>query len=380
MGNDDFYDEQFEASEIKTRIITKYFRFWTKVMVPLVKKRGKRLAYFDLYAGPGRFEDGTKSTPILILEDAVANPDLCKMLVTEFNDKDIEHVKALEKNIHSIEGIDRLKYEPGFLNLSVDDNFESLFSDLALIPSFSFIDPFGYKGVTLRLLHGMLKDWGCDLVLFFSYSRINAAIDNPTVEDHVLKLFGGADRIEQLREDILGRLPSEREALILEAFSQALGEMGFDYVHPFTFKRSDQKRTSHHLIFITKHKLGYTVMKEIMAAESSEENQGVVTFTYTRSLSRDETPLLYLLDRPLDDLGEMLLTEFAGQSLTMEGVFDRHNVGKPYVKRNYKAALIQLEVDGRIEAEPPISKRPQRKGESTFADRVLVKFPDGAED
>jgi len=58
VSDDDFYDVQSEASNIKTRIVTKYFLFWAKVMVPQARSWAKALAYIDLYAGPGRYDDG----------------------------------------------------------------------------------------------------------------------------------------------------------------------------------------------------------------------------------------------------------------------------------------------------------------------------------
>ncbi len=275
MDDDDFYDAQSEASQIKARIVTKYFMFWAKVMVPQAKSWAKALAYIDLFAGPGRYEDGTKSTPILILEAAVQNPDLRKLLVTTFNDRNPEFAERLRANIRQISGIGTLAHEPQVYSVEVDQEVADMFGRAALVPSFSFVDPFGYKGITQRLLKGMLKDWGCDLILFFSYARINAAIDNEIFEDHISALFG-QDRLRDLRARLQGKKPWEREALILETFSRVLQDLGFKYVLPFTFRRKGQDRTSHHLILVTKHPLGYTVMKEIMAGESSDFDQGVV--------------------------------------------------------------------------------------------------------
>jgi len=53
-------------------------------------------------------------------------------------------------------------------------------------------------------------------------------------------------------------------------------------------------------------------MKEIMAAESSLHEQGVPSFHYSPADIR--FPLLFELNRPLDDLEEMLLTGFAGRT------------------------------------------------------------------
>ena len=340
-------------------------------MIPHAKQWAKGLAYFDLYAGPGKYNDGSKSTPILILEEAVRNPDLCRFLKSIFNDH--KHADELRENIAAIIGVEKLEHQPEVFELDIDDEIAALFSK-PLPPSFSFIDPFGYKGVTLKLLRAMLKDWGCDLILFFSYARINAAIDNEIFEDHTLALFG-RQRLMELRGKLTDKRPSEREKLILESFSQALAEMGFPYVLPFTFKRPGQERTSHHLIFVTKAKLAYNVMKEIMAAESSEFDQGVPSFAYSNSLSEYETPLLFSLDRPLEHLADDLVTCFAGRTLTMLEVFERHNIGKRFVLRNYKAALMQLEAEEKIATNPPAHKRPKRKGQPTFGDNVIVIFP-----
>ena len=179
----------------------------------------------------------------------------------------------------------------------MDRGFEERLAETVWAPSFSFVDPFGYKGVSLSLLEGMLKDWGSDLMLFFSYNRINAALNNPAFEYHVEKLFG-KERVERLRQIARGLSAHKREALVLEEFAAALKERGFEYLLPFTFRRPDMERTSHHLVFVTKNVFAYTVMKEIMAKESSEFEQGVPSFGYVKALSEYETPLLFQFRSP----------------------------------------------------------------------------------
>jgi hypothetical protein len=73
----------------------------------------------------------------------------------------------------------------------------------------------------------------------------------------------------------------------------------------------------------------------------------------------------------LDDLAGMLLHEFAGRTLTMQKVYEEHNVGTPYIKPHYKGVLRQLEQAGKITADPPESERRR----DTFADDVRVTFP-----
>ncbi len=113
-------------------------------------------------------------------------------------------------------------------------------------------------------------------------------------------------------------------------------------------------------------------MKGIMAKESSKSEQGVPTFAYNPADAM--CPVLFELSRPLDDLADMLLNDFAGQSLTMRHIYERHHVGRRYIAKNYKDALRKLEAEGKIRADPPAEQRRKRKGEVTFADGVRVEF------
>ena len=77
--------------------------------------------------------------------------------------------------------------------------------------------------------------------------------------------------------------------------------------------------------------------------------------------------LLFQLSRPIDDLKKILLGEFAGRTLTMREIYEQHNVDTPYVSKNYKTVLWELEEEGKITASK------HRKG--TFGDSVMVTFP-----
>src|SRR5258708_35995665 len=149
--------------------------------------------------------------------------------------------------------------------------------------------------------------------------------------------------------------------------------MGASYVLPFTFKKEKGRRTSHHLIFATKHFKGYEIMKGIMAKKSSEHHQGVTSFEYSPASER--FPILHGLSRPLDALQGKLLRDFAGETATIKEIYERHCVGTPYISSNYKHALAELEAKNRIRVEPPAAERPKKKGEVTFADHVRVTFP-----
>jgi three-Cys-motif partner protein len=109
----------------------------------------------------------------------------------------------------------------------------------------------GYKGITLQLIDSVLKDWGCDCIIFFNYNRINMGLPNQAVDRHMNALFG-KKRADALRERLSGLNTADREIAIVEEIAEALKALGGKYVLPFTFKTEKGTRTSHHLIFVSK--------------------------------------------------------------------------------------------------------------------------------
>jgi hypothetical protein len=280
----------------------------------------------------------------------------------------------LKHTIESIPGIEKLKYPPQVENQEVDSRLVERLEKSSLIPSFLFVDPWGYKGLSLALIRSVLKNWGCDCIFFFNYNRINMGLANEIVREHMDVLFSEG-RADSLRSKLEGAPPATREKLVLKELSDALKELGARYVRPFSFRNADDIRTTHHLIFASKDFKGYEIMKDIMARESSVSFQGVPSFLYCAGYkTRHFLPGLFA---PLDDLEVMLSEEFAGRRLTMRQIFEIHSVDKDYISSNYKRALISLEAEGKIEAVPPADKRPKNKGQATFADHVVAAFSRG---
>lgn len=363
-----FFDERTDQSVVKARIVEKYFYAWANVVMPTAQRSGGRIAYIDLYAGPGRYKDGAASTPLLVLQHAINDPKLASMLVALLNDSDSNKTSTLKAEIDSLPGIGNLKHKPVVSCGEIDDDAEKYFNDAKLVPSFSFIDPFGYKGLSLKIIRGVIKDWGCDCVFFFNYNRINAGIGNQAVTGHMDALFG-KERADALRMRLPRLSPELREALILEELAAEIKALGGTYVLPFTFRNSSGTRTSHKLVFVSKSFKGYAIMKDIMAKESSTEDQGVPSLTY--SPADWSMPLLFSLQRPLDQLRASLLTDFAGQEVSVANIYERHSVDTPYVIKNYKETLKQLEAEGKVVVRSLQGIRRKR----TFADHLLVGFP-----
>jgi len=280
--NNGFFQEQREQSQIKARIVAKYFSAWANVILNTQKRirtMPQKMAYIDLFAGPGRYDDQSKSTPLLVLETIIANSDLSERMITLFNDRDKANIESLKKAITQLEGVEKLKYSPTFYNEEVGDEIVKLFRCEENIPTFFFVDPWGYKGLSLELISSIIRNWGCDCVFFFNYNRVNMGVNNEAVKPHMTSLFG-EERLSALQDECKRVKAGERETVVVQALCDALKNNGSKFVLPFRFRNEQGNRTSHHLIFISKHFRGYEIMKEIMHKESTDCIDGVASFEY----------------------------------------------------------------------------------------------------
>lgn len=373
MTDCSFFNEQRDQSKVKATLVQKYFWAWARVILGAQAKNphtNKKIVYIDLFSGPGRYKDGAMSTPLLILEQAVKDPAIAPYLVTMFNDKDANNSNTLKSEIKNLPGIQGLKYYPDIYNEVIGEDIVKWFSEIKLAPTLFFVDPWGYKGLSLKLINSVLKNWGCDCIFFFNYNRISMGIRNPCVKPHMEALF--ENRYEQVAQRIENTSPQERETVIIEELCEALNEMGGrkHYILPFRFRNEAGTRTSHHLIFVSKDFKGYEIMKEIMAKESSSENQGVASFEY--NLADERYPLLFQYTKPLESLRDDLLNQFAGRTMKTSEIYREHCVGTPFILRNYKDVLKDLD-DSHIITIATENGKPRRKG--TFPESITVSFP-----
>jgi three-Cys-motif partner protein len=374
MAGDEFFDSPEEQSIIKSTIVTNYFDAWTRVMLPQAARTGEPLAYVDLFAGPGRYEDGSPSTPLWVLEYAIKDPQLCARLVTLFNDKSPEYATRLKAEVDALPGVAELRHSPRVTNSEVGRELVGLLRSTKIIPTLFFIDPFGYKGLSLDLIGTAIKSWGCDCIFFLNYNRINPGITNPYVAELMNDLFG-IERAERLRQHVMGLSPDERQALIIGELTDALKEVGGTFVLPFEFESQHGERTSHYVIFVSKAFLGYHIMKDVMFSLSSETTD-VRQFKYVPVQSTQMALFPnFGKSHSIPLLKAVLLRSFADRTLTVWEIYAQITVDTPYTLKNVQTALTELEAEGKVWIDPPAAKRPMRKGERTLARDKVVTFP-----
>jgi three-Cys-motif partner protein len=358
-----FYAQQTAQSKVKAEIITKYAASRATI---ITGSGATKVVHLDLWAGRGRYDDGAESTPLMVLRNATADAVVRKSLMTIFNDKD--HADELRAAIGALPGINTLAYKPEVLDMAVGAGtpaiLERVRPKIGQAPMLTFLDPWGYTGLTRDLIRSLLRDWGCEVMFFFNFNRVNMDITNEIVKPHIDALFG-PERLTSLRAVVTELEGEARERAVTAALYEMVREVGGQFILPFRFVKDGEIRTSHYLIFVSKHFLGYKIMRDVMwKASSYRAEDGVASFE-----CNSKSPLFIGDGRSLETLADMLVNDFAGTMMTVKQVFEQHSIGKLYVSRNYKNALILLEDRGRIGADP--ARRPS----GTMADHVRITFP-----
>lgn len=365
---DEFFKKLREGSRIKQKIVTEYFVAYNRVMA----RAGRtKVGYADLFAGPGKYtnSDGAtqKSIPILVCEATVSNELFRQKVHLWFNDGDRGNYEQLKSAIDGVPGVDTLRYKPTVRNKIVDARWVDILNRLR-VPTLVFLDPCGYKGLSLGLVSSVLAGFGNDCIFFFNYSRINMKLSLDIMNRSLDEFFEPA-RAKALRAEIQNRSAADREEMILAAVTSSITEAG---AIPLFFRfKSDQGRISHHLVYASKNKRASGMMKGILRSASSKVLQGVGSGEHdprARELSGSLFAGLY-------EVEERLLSTYAGRAIRF-GALLEEEAHTQYPESNYRDAVLKLEGEGRAFVDPPAgTRRFQAGGEKrTLPKSVLIRF------
>lgn len=371
-SNDVFFADQSEQSAVKAHIVSSYFSAWSRV----IQKWNTPMAYIDLFCGPGKYENDKPSAPLLIVQNTLANPTLLHKMSFVFNDKDSNNTTMLQQSISQLDENAKLKGRLQFYNETVEQDFYSRLNIPANMPVLSFVDPFGYKGLTMNLINRLINNSGSDCIFFFNYNRINMALSSNTKFDEHLKSLFGDNRTAELKKQLAHQPPERREPIVLNALIDALRENKSNYVLPFKFYSTEMLRTSHFIIFVTKHPLACKIMKQIMYSNSAKDSDGVATFSFEDSRNFGAGfEQLTIFDRPIQSLRDDILRKYTGRTVSVGSIcndvdcdFSSH-----FVSKNVKDVLKELELEGKISVTTG-RKQKYRNGKLNMPDGAVIQF------
>ena len=363
MTESDFFKKQTPSSRIKANIVSEYFPQYCRI----IRRRHEpeMFRYIDLFAGPGIYEDGNVSTPIMLARYIKQDVTLKDKVQFVFND--LYFCEELRANFESEFPKGTFPKKVYFTNKKVGD-YENIYAYLEKStmkqygkawrneqPSLLFFDPFGYKGMRTESLAKFLKNWGNEIFLFINTKRINPALENELFEDMMRLWF--PTRFDYLKEEVRKQKTlTERLEYILtslrEEFVALVG--GTVYCCAFRFQEEDSRTTSHYILHITKGPRGYDLCKSVYNKYANEDlvlSHGSNTYTFDPKKCYYDSTLFDDTQEAAVALKEQLSKEYRGKTVCALDLFERHQKTSRYSRDHYITALRMAVKDGLAEAE-----------------------------
>lgn len=278
---ENFFDHPKEKSKIKVYIVTEFF----KTYFSIINNRGfsREIYYIDLFCGPGIYKDGTRSTPLVLLDivDNFKDDDIRNKLIMIFNDEKQEFYNTLSQQVKQHPVYPKLKHKPIILNKKASEvDLSKYYSNKK--PNFSFIDPWGYIDVSAEQVSNLVKSIGSDCVLFFNSNRILQDLGKPHSKEHMKKIFEDRfdDALAVQKDSMLSQCVKAHKFVSLfsqnlyDTYFRVLKDQGYRlFVLPFSVEQDEVEKISHYLLFITKNHKAVREMKKIMLKKSNTSTE-----------------------------------------------------------------------------------------------------------
>lgn len=348
----------------KHAILRKYLGGW----FPKLGSRRGRVIVLDGFAGPGIYTGGEAGSPLIALRVLlehrhVSNLGGCEFVFL-FNESDPERVKSLVEQEKSLKASLGGEY-PSNVRVEVSNGgFESLVDEIlalldsqssSLAPTFAFIDPFGYKDISMEKLGKLLSAASCELFIYFDFNSVMRFATAGNVDHHFSRLFGC--------DDYKNAPPAgnpKRATFLRELYEQQLQKVaGFNYVQSFAMVNKSGK-TGNYMSFGSRSLDGLDLMKSAMWNVAPTGD-----YRFSDRLAGQE--VLLGLEPDLAPLRQALQSKFEGQAVTIHEIEEFVLTKTPFHRGHIKRKTLAP-----MQREGLITTNNKRKG--SFTAGTVVTF------
>lgn len=255
----------------KHQVLRSYVDGWIPVMgYQALKMRDRigqypRLMVVDGFAGPGRYNGGEPGSPLIMLDALISHSAFPQLTGVKFHylfiEQDRRRVDALRAEL------DQLEIPPNIQLYLEHGHFEETFGSLVeeitgrdgtLIPTFAFIDPFGYSDVSMNLTGRFLNFPRSEALFFLPLSYLQRFVGRDGQETALTALFDSNEWREAIPLD-----GADRSAFLLNLFEERLHGQG-EVNHVTNFQLRTLDGMDYRLVFATGHQKGLDLMKRAM--------------------------------------------------------------------------------------------------------------------
>jgi len=345
----------------KHEILRRYLGAW----FPILTTYNQRILYVDGFCGPGRYKGGEFGSPILAVREALKHSTRLngnKVLfyfMDERSDR-IEHLRSELQNMNAPNNF-VLNSQPGEFEVELRKLLDEVDSkQLQLVPTFAFIDPFGFRGLPFDLVRRLLKNPKIEIFVNVMVDSINRFLEHPDsqIRQHIADLFGTPKALE------IAQTSTNRIVDLRRLYQQQLLTCA-KFVRYFEM-RDQNNKPIYYLFFAGNHPLGHLRMKE--AFWKVDATSG---FCFSDATNPNQLLLLEMDESP--KLASELERDFAKQRVNV-GVIEQHvNDKTAFLGSHMRSALAILESEKRIEVEEYKTDGNKRRGKS-FPKEVVINF------
>ena len=311
----------------KHAILQRYLQAW----IPILTRKFERVLYIDGFAGPGLYSKGEPGSPIIALETALARKDQIQANVFfYFVEKEKDRAEMLKLVLNDIE------IPQTFHVKVINGPFEEAFAKInnqhkaqRYLPTFAFIDPFGWKGVPFDAVARILSRTSCEVLVTFMYEEINRFIGHQDQVGNFNRFFG----TNAWRNGIEIVNPKDRKEFLHGLYLRQLEKVaGAQFVRSFEM-RNERDVTDYFLFFATKNLLGLKKMKEAMwKVDQTGE------FRFSDATDPNQL-ILFGNNHQFDILRDQILDRFKGTEARVKTVEDFVVQKTAFRETHYKRIL-----------------------------------------
>jgi three-Cys-motif partner protein len=361
-----------DHTRAKHQVLRSYLDAWIPVMghqalkVPRPTGEKPTLLLVDGFAGPGRYTGGEPGSPLILLDALLGRADVDRFadvewlyLFIEENERRVAHLRneldqvSIPSNVH-------VRIEHGRFEATFGAVLNEIQPRRVLVPTFAFIDPFGYSAASMSLTGRFLHFPRSEALFFLPLSFIHRFVGRAGQEAALTALFETEDWREAIALE-----GDERRAFLLNLFERQLERQG-QVKHVTSFQLVTKDGNDYRLVFATGHDRGLELMKRAMWS--------VDAVAGARYMARTDTgqSVLFQPTVDTDPLLAELLNAFGHQWFSVSDAARVTLLRTPFLhdKHLKRLTLSPAEKAGLIEVQRAPGKRA-----GSFTDDVRLRFP-----
>ncbi len=348
-------------TEMKHTILRKYLNAW----IPILTSAGSDLIYIDGFAGPGEYKNKEPGSPFIALDSLKKQVvDIKHKVHFIFIEKEKERCDHLQKILSQYQPTANAIVEEPICGLfdeavsgvldKIDSEIERLKKETGKkyqrVPTFAFIDPFGYN-MPISIIKRIMSSPKSEVLITLVIPEMKRFCLNTGWEELLNNLYGTSDwkKITEIQD------PDDKTNFLRDLYINQLRNY-CNINHILYFKMINKNnQIAYFLIFGSNHWRGIEVMKNAMWTVDPTGN-----YTFSDLSHPGQSTLMDFAGFDYS-LIQNELRKLSGKTLTILDIKEYITVNTPYPTNKLKTEVLKpMELRGELIPRSP-RKNPNLK-------------------